>query len=178
MSSQINVVRVVCPHCGQNCEIEGLENSDLITCPTCEQVFEVTRNIPLPKTPPIPPPPVPPALPQVPPSIPGQTRLQLCPFCKEEIAVGAIKCKHCGEMLKQKSTAFGGGLIMAGLFLGAIGGLIFLIGITVDTTVSTGNGERVHNIGLLQQQQLLILIGIAGGIAGGALTLLGWVKIR
>ena len=23
----------------------------------------------------------------------------LCPFCKEEIADGAIKCKHCGSML-------------------------------------------------------------------------------
>ncbi|SHN51976.1 hypothetical protein [Desulfovibrio litoralis] len=24
-----------------------------------------------------------------------------CPFCKEEIADGAIKCKHCGSMLYQ-----------------------------------------------------------------------------
>jgi TM2 domain-containing membrane protein YozV len=23
----------------------------------------------------------------------------LCPYCKEEIAEGAIKCKHCGSML-------------------------------------------------------------------------------
>ena len=23
----------------------------------------------------------------------------ICPFCKEEIADGAIKCKHCGSML-------------------------------------------------------------------------------
>jgi hypothetical protein len=81
-------------------------------------------------------------------------------------------------MLKQKSTGFGGGLIMAGLFIGAIGALIFLVGIIVDTTVPTGNGDRVHNIGLLQQQQLLVLVGIVGAIAGGALTLFGWVKIR
>ena len=25
-----------------------------------------------------------------------------CPFCKEEIIDGAIKCKHCGSMLNQK----------------------------------------------------------------------------
>jgi hypothetical protein len=24
-----------------------------------------------------------------------------CPFCKEEIQEGAIKCKHCGSMLTQ-----------------------------------------------------------------------------
>ena len=23
----------------------------------------------------------------------------VCPFCKEEIAPGAVKCKHCGEFL-------------------------------------------------------------------------------
>ncbi len=24
----------------------------------------------------------------------------LCPFCKERIKIGAIKCKHCGEMVQ------------------------------------------------------------------------------
>lgn len=28
----------------------------------------------------------------------------LCPFCKEEIADGAIKCKHCGSMLVQQQS--------------------------------------------------------------------------
>ena len=28
----------------------------------------------------------------------------LCPFCKEEIADGAIKCKHCGSMLVSTQT--------------------------------------------------------------------------
>jgi len=28
----------------------------------------------------------------------------LCPFCKEEILDGAIKCKHCGSMLSEGST--------------------------------------------------------------------------
>ncbi|MDR2733123.1 MAG: hypothetical protein LBC99_00600 [Spirochaetota bacterium] len=29
----------------------------------------------------------------------GITQQMFCPFCKEEIADGAIKCKHCGSML-------------------------------------------------------------------------------
>jgi len=28
-----------------------------------------------------------------------------CPFCKEEIQDGAIKCKHCGSMLHSQQTA-------------------------------------------------------------------------
>ena len=29
----------------------------------------------------------------------------LCPFCKEDIRVGAIKCKHCGSMLEAPAAA-------------------------------------------------------------------------
>jgi len=29
----------------------------------------------------------------------------LCPFCKEEIQDGAIKCKHCQSVLDGKSNA-------------------------------------------------------------------------
>lgn len=29
----------------------------------------------------------------------------ICPYCKEEIAEGAIKCKHCGSMLDNKDKA-------------------------------------------------------------------------
>ncbi len=32
-----------------------------------------------------------------------------CPFCKEEIQEGALKCKHCGSMIDNTtSTTFGG----------------------------------------------------------------------
>lgn len=27
-----------------------------------------------------------------------------CPFCKEDIKDGAIKCKHCGSMLEEIDT--------------------------------------------------------------------------
>jgi TM2 domain-containing membrane protein YozV len=56
----------------------------------------------------------------------------LCPYCKEEIAEGAVKCKHCGSMLvvqtrpadhKDKLVA---GLL--GIFLGGLGVHKFYLG--------------------------------------------------
>ncbi len=44
----------------------------------------------------------------------------ICPFCKEEIKDGAIKCKHCGSMLVSQS---GKSKIAAGLFALLLGGL-------------------------------------------------------
>ena len=31
-------------------------------------------------------------------------KVTLCPFCKEKIAAGAIKCKHCESMLDTPNT--------------------------------------------------------------------------
>lgn len=52
--------------------------------------------------------------------LPEDARVVRCPYCKEEILVGAQKCKHCGEFLvgPQKSDALAGCL---GLLLGPVG---------------------------------------------------------
>ena len=36
-----------------------------------------------------------------------KSELTVCPFCKEEISVGAIKCKHCQSNLAPISDNFG-----------------------------------------------------------------------
>lgn len=33
------------------------------------------------------------------------TETTRCPYCREKIAVGAIRCKHCHTDLKEKKTA-------------------------------------------------------------------------
>jgi hypothetical protein len=37
--------------------------------------------------------------------IDSSTQVTICPFCKEEIRVGAIKCKHCGSDLSSHTAA-------------------------------------------------------------------------
>ena len=51
----------------------------------------------------------------------------LCPFCKEEIRDGAIKCKHCGSMLNVDATDERRRSPILGKVLMVIGGLIFSI---------------------------------------------------
>jgi TM2 domain-containing membrane protein YozV len=53
----------------------------------------------------------------------------LCPYCKEIIADGAVKCKHCGSMLvspvNQKDKLVAG---LLGIFLGGFGVHKFYLG--------------------------------------------------
>lgn len=61
------------------------------------------------------------------------------------------------------------------------GGLLFMIGLGVtgyfitlfDPSVSTGTGMRVNNIGLMQQQQNGVIIGIGLSLVGILMLLLG-----
>jgi hypothetical protein len=62
-----------------------------------------------------------------------------------------------------------------------LGGLILMVGLGVagyfftlfDPSVSTGSGMRVNNIGLMQQQQNGVIIGIGLSLVGILMALLG-----
>jgi TM2 domain-containing membrane protein YozV len=56
----------------------------------------------------------------------------LCPYCKEEIAEGAVKCRHCGSMLvvQVRSADYKDKLVagLLGIFLGGLGVHKFYLG--------------------------------------------------
>ena len=54
-----------------------------------------------------------PALVDQPPAAPVAEQIALCPFCKEEIRIGAIKCKHCNSILNTQDGPSTPGVIEA-----------------------------------------------------------------
>jgi hypothetical protein len=100
-----------------------------------------------------------------------------CPFCSEPILSSARKCKHCQEWLHQGTGGASGKTphpahagtrrSTAGWWLLAIGVVIVVVALGMDTSVATESGSRVHNIGLMQTQQNTLIFGavvMLGGI--------------
>lgn len=57
-----------------------------------------------------------------------------------------------------------------------VGGFFLLRAVLMDTSVPTGMGERVHNIGLMRDQQNAIVIGIGLMVIGAILVAMGGGK--
>ncbi|MCX6996144.1 MAG: zinc ribbon domain-containing protein [Kiritimatiellaeota bacterium] len=79
-------IKFTCPHCNQNLKVNDFSVGMKIHCPSCSKQIEIPRPIP----PSVEPPNAPPL---------ENKQHRDCPYCREQILVTAIKCKHCGEFL-------------------------------------------------------------------------------
>ncbi|MEY2482372.1 MAG: Double zinc ribbon [Verrucomicrobiota bacterium] len=86
-----------------------------------------------------------------------------CPYCHKESATDVDVCPHCHKRIAPFSWSDTSGLdtllIVGGIILSAYFWFFY------DTSVSTSFGS-VNNIGLMQNRQLGLIVGIGLAIAG------------
>ncbi|MDZ4820083.1 MAG: hypothetical protein SGJ20_14040 [Planctomycetota bacterium] len=91
LQTRVSMPTIVdCPQCHARLQAPEAAIGKTLTCPKCKSSFIVAR----------------PDSPeeiftafQPPPTSQANTSRKRCPFCAEEIAAEAIKCRHCGSML-------------------------------------------------------------------------------
>jgi len=84
-------IQFQCTACGTTLAVDDRAVGRTVTCPECSARLRVPATS-SPPQPPLPPP-------GAPAPAPPMQQYMRCPFCREEILVGAVKCKHCGEFL-------------------------------------------------------------------------------
>ena len=80
-----------------------------------------------------------------------------CPFCKEDILDGVIKCKHCGSMLDSSHPSIQN--YLAGNIIGLLGSILMIVGLFLPWASLENlsiSGWRTVN-----DTKILLVLGIA-----------------
>jgi len=109
-----------------------------------------------------------------------------CPACSELILKTAKKCKHCDEWIvtvKHSAQSPGTDAITCVTTLTRVGIVMLIVGLawalnamSTDTSVSTGEyGQRINNIGLMNDKQNHVIVGGIIAVIGAGLLAAGTV---
>lgn len=119
--------------------------------------------------------------------------MKTCPFCAEvDLQDAATVCKHCGKDITEAEKPYYQRNIGCAPVLGS---LLIIVGVAAafyfftafDTSVEVPKqellgqsfgGMRVNNLGLMQDRQNGILMGIGSAVFGLILVLAGMVRRR
>jgi hypothetical protein len=100
-----------------------------------------------------------------------------CRACAEWIKRDAKKCRFCGEKVPGKMSS---AAALGRTLLQTFGLLVFLVGVglligflNMDTSVAVGGGERVHNIGLMENRRVGLVGSLIAAVVGAGLIISG-----
>lgn len=108
-------------------------------------------------------------------AVPAAGATKRCPYCAEEILIAAIKCKHCQSQLLFDG-AFGSqshhkrAFIGMGICFVSLSAIILLTYFNMSTVPPNGT---VHNIGLLNERETGVMLGVGMLISGTILFTAG-----
>jgi DNA-directed RNA polymerase subunit M/transcription elongation factor TFIIS len=109
--------------------------------------------------------------------------LATCEDCGRQVSANAVVCPHCAaprqpiidKSLKTRNASIAS---FFGILLLLYCIPVLIAALNAETSVSSGGGERVHNIGLMQKQQITVFLCVVGIVSGAVLLVVDSKRAR
>lgn len=184
----MSLIRFLCPGCSREMKIDASHGGKQARCPKCSAAFMVPfQGAPVPKAPERPSR----AWLEEAASLPSRSlaipeEVEICPLCRVEMTRASRLACACGKVFCSKrcvaehidrdhvrSRVRSAFLAIVGVVLFVAGFLGLAVYWMMDTSVSIGGGQRIHNIGLMQEQRNGMMVSLAGLGLGLVLCIYG-----